>query len=745
MGYSGVFVFGDSLVDAGNALKLAEFAEDISLAELPAGVPTSEKGYYEGRFTDGLTFADLVSNKFISMPTTTVFPFGFTDPWIGVSFRFVSDPEGNNLNFAYGGAQIRKGEEVVPDLDDQTDAFIDAVDGDADPNALHMVTMGGNDVRRLVPDDAPVADAATARTILADAAQEMHEEVGDLIRAGVRHVVVTGIPDVGMIPEYNGLADEAARRAAATEYSAILDGMIQDYLGQLRVQYPAATIHYVSLTDATTKIVDNLDRIFAPEDLAGLHNPSDVLFFDFVHPTAQAHTLLASAVLDSMSGAPAGERYALTAPDYRVAGNIGQVGEVDTITLSLAANTRYTFELLGLSSGSGSLADPRLQLLGPGNVVFGGDDDGGLGLDASLQFTTGQAGDYVVQMGGVGSLSGGYSFQASGPFQIVHNGTQADDRLVGTNVADRIRGLGGNDLLDGGAGADVMEGGAGNDTYLIDNAGDQVVETSRGGTDHVLASASHRMGAWVETLTLADGALSGTGNSIDNVIVGNAAANSLNGGRGADRLEGGAGNDRYAVDQAGDVVVEAADGGRDVVSSAVSYSLGDNVEDLVLTGAGHTAGTGNSLGNRMSGNGGGNVLKGEAGGDTLRGMDGADDLYGGDANDVLEGGAGADRFHFDAALNARSNVDRILDFSSADDTIMLDTAIFGNVPESGALSEAAFRQGNAARDADDRIVYNEATGNLYYDADGAGGAAMVLFARVAAGTTLDHLDFAAGL
>src|SRR5829696_2266302 len=130
---SGVYVFGDSLVDPGNALKLAETYDSLPFTSLPEGAPTAAKGYYKGRFTDGYTFADLLSNKFVGVPTKPVFPFGYEDPFLGISFKFLSDPSGKNLNFAYGGAQIRKGDEAVPDMGDQTAAFDDAVDGHADP------------------------------------------------------------------------------------------------------------------------------------------------------------------------------------------------------------------------------------------------------------------------------------------------------------------------------------------------------------------------------------------------------------------------------------------------------------------------------------------------------------------------------------------------------------------------------------------------------------------------------------
>src|SRR5690349_23128763 len=122
MPYSGVFVFGDSLVDSGNALKLAEWYDGLPLTDLPEGAPTVAQGYYLGRFSNGYNFADLLSNKVTGLVTKTVFPYHFDDPVFGIPIDpFASDPTGHNLNFAYGGAQIRQGSEVVPDLDGQTD------------------------------------------------------------------------------------------------------------------------------------------------------------------------------------------------------------------------------------------------------------------------------------------------------------------------------------------------------------------------------------------------------------------------------------------------------------------------------------------------------------------------------------------------------------------------------------------------------------------------------------------------
>src|SRR5687767_10575360 len=112
MPYSGVIVFGDSLVDAGNALKLAEWYDSLPFADDVDAAPIADKGYYAGRFTNGFTFADLISNKFLGVATKPVFPYGYEDPYLGVRIApFRSDPSGDNLNFAYGGGQMRQGDE----------------------------------------------------------------------------------------------------------------------------------------------------------------------------------------------------------------------------------------------------------------------------------------------------------------------------------------------------------------------------------------------------------------------------------------------------------------------------------------------------------------------------------------------------------------------------------------------------------------------------------------------------------
>ena len=121
------------------------------------------------------------------------------------------------------------------------------------------------------------------------------------------------------------------------------------------------------------------------------------------------------------------------------------------------------------------------------------------------------------------------------------------------------------------------------------------------------------------------------------------------------------------------------------------------------------------------GNAGDNVIRGGVGSDTLNGAAGNDTLHGGDGRDLLIGGSGADAFVFDTAV-MKTAADIIQDFSVADgDRIYLSHKIFSGLGL-GQLSASVFVIGTEARDQDDRIIYDQATGQLFYDLDGTGGS-----------------------
>ncbi len=310
--------------------------------------------------------------------------------------------------------------------------------------------------------------------------------------------------------------------------------------------------------------------------------------------------------------------------------------------------------------------------------------------------------------------------------------------------------------VDGGAGADTLRGLDGNDTYVVDES-----VTGSGGIDTVLSSITfsladsvHAKGPIENLVLTGTGAINGTGNALANHITGNSAANVLDGGTGADTLVGGLGNDVYVVDNAGDVVSEASAlaGEIDTVLSSVTWTLGANQENLVLTGTGVISGTGNALGNDLAGNSAANTLKGLDGIDTLSGGDGWDRLEGGLGNDTLTGGTGStspDVFVFNTAIKRTANIDKITDFQRAYDQIFLDDLIFKglglgtasgtNIKSTMFVANTSGLATSAAGKA--QIVYETDTGKLLYDADGKGGAAAIQFARLGPNLGLRYGDF----
>ena len=257
------------------------------------------------------------------------------------------------------------------------------------------------------------------------------------------------------------------------------------------------------------------------------------------------------------------------------------------------------------------------------------------------------------------------------------NGTSADDVIHSSSGNDIVYGKGGNDSLYGETGNDSLYGGADSDTLYGGSGNDYL----SGGDD-------------------IDELYGGRGNDI------------LDGGSSSDTLIGGTGDDTYIADGnkqfegyiflVSDSITEKFNEGTDTVQSSDTYELGDNLENLVLTGSSDINGSGNTLDNRIEGNagqnflvggdgnddllgyGGNDILVGEAGNDTLsggagndllNGGAGSDRLTGGAGSDRLTGGAGADRFVFSSPFDG---IDSITDFKWEEgDKIQIVASGFG--------------------------------------------------------------------
>ncbi len=363
---------------------------------------------------------------------------------------------------------------------------------------------------------------------------------------------------------------------------------------------------------------------------------------------------------------------------------------------------------------NGGAGNDTLRGLGGNDTLLGGTGsdtlDGGTGADTMTggagndTYEVDDAGDVVSEAGGGGSdlvrsTLAAYTlganvenltFAGSGDFAGTGNGAAntitgggGNDTLLGLAGNDTLVGGTGNDRLDGGTGSDDMTGGTGNDTYVVDGTGDDVNESSGGGIDTVeTALTTYTLGTNVENLTLIGTAnISGTGNTLANVLTGNTGNNALNGGggndtlidaagndtldggSGADSMAGGIGNDTYVVDNAGDAVNEVDGEGTDTVRTSLNgHGLAAHVENLTLTGSGNISGTGNGLANVLTGNSGNNALSGGSGDDTMIGGAGGDTYEVDSAGDIVTeaGGGGTDLVRtFLAAYTLGANVENL--------------------------------------------------------------------------------------
>lgn len=386
---------------------------------------------------------------------------------------------------------------------------------------------------------------------------------------------------------------------------------------------------------------------------------------------------------------------------------------VSMITWTVSGGDAAGDTFSGIENLTGSIWDDTIEGNVGTNVLAGG-----IGID-TVTYEHALAAVKVSLATTSFQSTGGAGSDALSGFENL-TGSAFNDMLTGGAGNNVLRGLAGNDLLNGGLGADTLVGGDGNDTFVVDNAGDIVDESTGSGTDLVQSSVSfdlsdgvHALGD-IEKLTLTLSApINGTGNGLANTITGNKAANIIEGKADADILDGGSGTDTvsYASSAAGVTIVL---NGAITTVGVGGDAEGDSIKNFENV-------TGSALADTLTGNGSANVINGGAGAD------------------FLTGGAGSDSFVFSSLLDP-GNIDVIVDYSAPSDTMRLDDAIFTALSV-GTLTSAAFRVGSAAADASDRIIYDSATGAVYYDDDGTGANAAKQFATLSIGLSLTSSDF----
>ena len=218
---------------------------------------------------------------------------------------------------------------------------------------------------------------------------------------------------------------------------------------------------------------------------------------------------------------------------------------------------------------NGNAGNDRLNGGAGNDIMMGGTGDDVYTIDSAL--------DIVIESldEGTGTIRSPVSYTLSANVENLHligtgviggTGNALDNDLTGNSASNTLTGLLGNDKLDGKEGNDVLIGGSCDDIYVVDNAGDSVIELSAEGIDKVRSSISFLLGANIEDLVLiGSAAVNGTGNELNNHLTGNSAENILQGEAGNDRLNGKEGADTLISGNANDVYIFGRNYGMDTL------------------------------------------------------------------------------------------------------------------------------------------------------------------------------------
>ncbi len=371
-------------------------------------------------------------------------------------------------------------------------------------------------------------------------------------------------------------------------------------------------------------------------------------------------------------------------------------------------------------------------------------------LSVKNQFTTSKTTDVSINSNAKApttAIEVLYLSEADAFFNIINGliGTDSNDFIVGTAANNTLSGDAGSDVMFGGAGRDKLSGGDGHDV-LDGGAGKDALNGGKGDDEY-----------WINELTGGSDTISDTGGS-DQL----AWLSSLSDDIYVDVSRGGTNNtsllvrvfqegvlkqtttvlQQFSTTKANDTIISsiskapstAIEGlylvNNDAYFNIINGLTGSKSEDLIVGTAAANTLAGNAGSDMMFGSAGDDILNGGegydlldggAGNDTLNGGNGDDELIGGLGNDILRGGAGSDIFKFDMALNISTNLDKITDFATNTDKLVLDDDVFTKLAGTKAdveLESRYFSSVGRPTDSNDYFYFKNST--LYYDPDGNG-------------------------
>ena len=564
----------------------------------------------------------------------------------------------------------------------------------------------------------------------------------NVIDGGGGNDTLTGLDGNDIL--YGGWGDDSLNGGAGTD----------------TVSYEFGTVG-VTVNLATTTAQNTIGA--GTDTLSNFENLSGSNFNDTLTGDGKSNLLIGGLGDDILNGAGATDTVSYETATTGVTVSLALAGAQNTIGAGI--DTLSNFESL-----RGSNFNDTLTGNGGTNILTGGlgNDvlDGDAGSDTASYETS--AAGVTVSLAIAGSQNTiGAGTDTLSNFENLR-GSNFNDTLVGNAASNVLIGHLGNDILDGGAGTDTAS-----------------YETSTTGVTVSLAIAGgqNTVGAGTDTLINFEHLRGGVAND---TLIGNGGSNIITGGLGNDVLDGGAGTDTASYDTAfGGVTVNLGLAGAQNTVNAGTDTL-SNFENLKGSIHNDTL-TGNAASNTIIGDQGNDILNGDAGidtasyetakvgvtvslaiagtqntvgagtdtlsnfenlrggnfNDTLTGNAGANQLTGGLGNDTMTGNSGADSFVFNTALNATTNTDTITDFAPVDDTLVLENAIFTKFVATGTIPAGTFvaNAGGVAGDANDFLLYDTNTGELFYDADGDGAGAKVEFVTLVGIPALTVTDF----